>query len=175
MFSIDTLEQYRREVREMRERKADGPLEDTNQQSLVEAYLPFVIRIARAYEYTGVELLDLIQEGNLGLIVAAKKFDPSRETKFSTYAVHWIKQAITTALSSQSTSLSSSRYKYQRLQFLIPIRNLWYNEERKTDKRKRRKKKRISDSGTRASIFGTVFCSGESRRNCNSSRDSSCI
>src|SRR6266536_6691747 len=133
MFSIDTLEQYRREVREMRERKADGPLEDTNQQSLVEAYLPFVIRIARAYEYTGVELLDLIQEGNLGLIVAAKKFDPSRETKFSTYAVHWIKQAITTALSSQSTSLSSSRYKYQRLQFLIPIRNLWYNEERKTE------------------------------------------
>src|SRR6266496_3991891 len=122
MFSIDTLEQYRREVREMRERKADGPLEDTNQQSLVEAYLPFVIRIARAYEYTGVELLDLIQEGNLGLIVAAKKFDPSRETKFSTYAVYWIKQAITTALSAQSTSLSSSRYKYQRLQFLRKAR-----------------------------------------------------
>lgn len=68
-------------------------------QLLIQSNLRFVIKIARRYQGCGLPLLDLINEGNLGLIEAAQRFDPARNVKFTSYAVWWIRQSILLALS----------------------------------------------------------------------------
>ena len=69
---------------------------------LVEANLRFVISVAKQYQGHGVDLPDLINEGNIGLMKAARKFDPSRGFKFISYAVWWIRQSILQALAEKA-------------------------------------------------------------------------
>jgi RNA polymerase primary sigma factor len=72
------------------------------ERRLVEANLRLVVKIARRYPNRGLSLLDLIEEGNVGLLHAARKFRPERGTRFSTYATWWIRQAMVRALANQA-------------------------------------------------------------------------
>jgi RNA polymerase primary sigma factor len=74
-------------------------------QKLVRANLRFVISVAKKYQNRGVSLIDLIQEGNVGLVTAARKFDPTQGVKFISYAVWWIRQAILSSLANQGRAV----------------------------------------------------------------------
>ena len=82
----------RQQEKEFAERIKDGDEEAV--MKLVNANLKFVVKIASNYKNCGVSMSDIISEGNIGLITAARKFDPSKNVKFITYAVWWIRNSI---------------------------------------------------------------------------------
>ena len=79
--------------------------DDAARQAMIQANLRLVVRIARDYEDFGLPFMDLISEGNLGLIKAVERFDPDKGGKLSTYAAWWIKQSIKRALATHGRSL----------------------------------------------------------------------
>jgi len=102
----DTGKLSSKQEKELAKRIQEGDRRAVNE--LVQANLKFVVAVCRQYENRGLPLIDLISEGNLGLIRAAQRFDEKRDCRFISYAVWWIRQAVVTALSDQSRSVRLS-------------------------------------------------------------------
>ena len=100
-------------------RIADG--DQQAKQRLAEANLRLVVSIAKRYVGRGMQFLDLIQEGNLGLIKAVDKFDYTKGFKFSTYATWWIRQAITRAIADQARTIRIPVHMVETINKLIRV------------------------------------------------------
>lgn len=118
------LETYLREINETALLSADEEkrlarlIEDGDSEArdrMVRANLRLVVNIARAYTGKGLALQDLIEEGNLGLLRAVEGFDPSMNTRFSTYASYWIKQSIKRALVNTAKTIRIPAYMVELL------------------------------------------------------------
>jgi len=95
---------------------------DEARKLLIEANLRLVLHIARKYRGFGVDLMDLIQEGNMGLMHAVEKFDYRKGFRFSTYATWWIRQYVTRALAEQAHSIHVPLYKIEEIKRLARVR-----------------------------------------------------
>ena len=100
----------------------------TAREKFIESNLRLVVKIAKKYVDRGLAFLDLIQEGNTGLIIAADRFDVKRNTKFSTYATGWIRQAITRAITDKGRNIRIPSRLYYKIGKYRKIEGILENE-----------------------------------------------
>ena len=134
----EDVRQYLREIRqyprltveqerELARRCAQGDEEAIRQ--MVNSNLRLVVSVAREYAGRGVPLLDLIQEGSIGLIAAAKKFDYTLEFRFSTYATKWIRQGVTRCLMNHGTQIRVPVHTAEKMRKLSAERSAFFQEQ----------------------------------------------
>jgi RNA polymerase primary sigma factor len=120
----DTLQLYLREIGQVKLLTREEELklarrvqrrDKRAREQMITANLRLVVKIARDYENLGLPLLDLINEGNIGLMKGVERFDPDRGAKLSTYAAWWIKQSIMSALANQSKTIRLPAHVVERV------------------------------------------------------------
>ena len=133
----DDVQQYLREIRSyprldpeqeraLAKRCAQGEEEAIRQ--MVNSNLRLVVSVAKEYAGRGVPLLDLIQEGSIGLLVAAKKFDYTKEFRFSTYATKWIRQGVTRYLLNHANLIRVPAHTAERIRKVALMRAIWIQQ-----------------------------------------------
>lgn len=127
----DDMRQYLREIREYplltpeEERELAKGCAQGNQDAIrkmVNSNLRLVVSVAREYAGRGVPLMDLIQEGSIGLLAAAKKYDYTRDTRFSTYATKWIRQGVTRCLSNHGGVIRVPMHTAERIRKVTAVK-----------------------------------------------------
>ena len=125
-FYLDEISRYKlltfEEEIDLAEKIADG--DEAARRRMINSNLRLVVKMARSYQIAGVSLMDLIQEGNMGLIKAAERYDFRKNVRFCTYAAWWIKQAITRFLTDRSRSI---RLPYRKEESLRHIQDFVHN------------------------------------------------
>ncbi|MFH1552338.1 MAG: RNA polymerase sigma factor RpoD/SigA [Candidatus Omnitrophota bacterium] len=121
---MEAIKLYLKDIRDLplltpeEEKELAGRVKKGNKkarQKMIKSNLRLVINIAKKYSYLGVPMLDLIEEGNLGLMKAVSKYDPDKGYRFSTYAAWWIKQFITRAVANQGKTVRVPVYVMEML------------------------------------------------------------
>ncbi len=127
-ISDDSVRLYLREIGKIPLLSAEEEIELANRvkdgdkdakDKMAEANMRLVVSIAKKYVGRGLDLLDLVQEGNTGLLRAVEKFDPERGFKFSTYATWWIRQAITRAIADQSRTIRIPVHMFETINKML--------------------------------------------------------
>jgi RNA polymerase primary sigma factor len=127
-ISDDSVRLYLREIGKIPLLTAEEEIELANRvregdkdakDKMAEANMRLVVSIAKKYVGRGLDLLDLVQEGNTGLLRAVEKFDPERGFKFSTYATWWIRQAITRAIADQSRTIRIPVHMFETINKML--------------------------------------------------------